>query len=236
MTPDVIHQSLSDSVFSGSVTLGRGQSSDQKQKVLRQRFSWILCFLFQVVPWRIFITETHSVMKSIMNSIRVSSACLTASTGETMAERFLLSAEPFCAKRSLAAAMMAALTKYRVHFRHTISLAIIWCRIRVTLHTMQSLKALKNSEITWPDDSQYSAYKLSFWTSLLCTRARLSKLLGHSSQKMTECYKNDRGEEWSGGSWPWSGYFEIVLEAFWGKKAWNKKPTRFLHSCWLYVT
>jgi hypothetical protein len=102
-----------------------GQSSDQKQKVLRQRFSWILCFLFQVVPWRIFITETHSVMKSIMNSIRVSSACLTASTGETMAERFLLSAEPFCAKRSLAAAMMAALTKYRVHFRHTISLAII---------------------------------------------------------------------------------------------------------------
>jgi len=40
-------------------------------------------------------------------------------------ERFPLSAEPFCAKRSLAAAMMAALTKYRVHFRHTISLAII---------------------------------------------------------------------------------------------------------------
>ena len=42
-----------------------------------------------------------------------------------VAERFSLSAEPFCANRSLAAAMMTALTKYRVHFRHTISLAII---------------------------------------------------------------------------------------------------------------
>lgn len=57
-----------------------------------------------------------------------------------VAERFSLSAEPFCANRSLAAAMMAALTKYRVHFRHTISLAIIWCRIRVTLLTLRSLK------------------------------------------------------------------------------------------------